>query len=165
MCFLCAFRIVFICFHNSVWIYYLHLLHMRSQKQHEGEIKFSFSLGTSCGSARGPWAAGSLYPRPQGTQQSQSSALSPLQNTSPEICNRALNHLTCNGSKLNQLLLLSVLATKDKCSLFIATFSYNWGLSSCSLLSFFCLIQNTATSFYLFSFESFGVAWFVCVCL
>lgn len=165
-CFLCVFRIVFICFHNSVWIYYLHLLHTCSRKQREGEIKSSFSLGMSCGSARGSWAAGSLYPLPHGTQQSCSAALSPLQNTCLEIFNRALKHLTCIGSKLNQLLLLSVLATKDKCSLFfIATFSYNWGLSSCSLLSFFCLIQNTATYFYLFSFESFEVAWFVCMCL
>lgn len=59
----------------------------------------------------------------------------PSENTSLEICNRALNHLTSNGSKLNQLLLLfSVLATKEKCSLFfIAIFSYSWGISSCSL--------------------------------
>lgn len=141
ICFLCVFRIVFICFCNSVWIYYFHLLDTCSQKQCEGETELRFSLGMSCGAA----VQGQLCPRLVGSRVSTPTPLgntalvlcssSPLQNTSLEICNRALIHLTCIGSQLNQLsLLLSVLATKEKCSLFfIAIFSYSWGLSSCSL--------------------------------
>lgn len=171
MCFLCVFRILFICFHKSVWMYYLHLIHMCSQKQRERETKFSFSLGMSCGAA----VQGQLCQRligqqdlyihsPRHTQQSCSAALSPLQNTSLEICNRALNHLTCNGIKLSQLLLLlSMLATKDKCSLlFIAIFSYeDCHHVPCELLLSYTKHSYNLLPFFLWVFWD----WLFCFCM
>lgn len=155
MCFLCVFRITFICFHDRSFNILFKPVTYMQPKVIWGRKKKIHLPGTGCGAA----VMGQICLRLTGSGTSASTllgntaamlcGLSPPQNTSLEICSRGLNRLTHDGSKLSQLLLLlSFLATEDKWSQVI--FSYCWRLMMFPISHPSASLPNSPLGFFFF---------------